>query len=68
MDDYIYSVAMTATDETYIYEIYRFDGDKVDTAEVELGELIGRYPSVRNNVDALVFVNEHAAEFFEEDQ
>ena len=68
MSDYIYSVAMTATDETYIYEIYRFGIDKVGMVEVELGELIGRYPSVRNNVDALVFVNEHAADFFGEEQ
>lgn len=62
MDEYVYSVSMTATDETYVYDVYRFDGDSVDVRSVDWSE-VARMASadgsqVRTPQDALAYLNE----------
>lgn len=63
--DYIYSVSMCATIDTYVYGIYRFDGSHVRFGELTFGELAKIHSGLRNNADALVWLNANAAEVFD---
>ena len=63
--DYIYSVSMCATIDTYVYGIYRFDGNHVRFGELTFGELAKIHPRLRNNADALVWLNANAADVFD---
>lgn len=61
MDGYIYSVSMTATDKTYMYDVYRFDGDSVDVRSVDFAEVVRMasedVSQVRTPQDALSYLN-----------
>lgn len=63
--DYIYSVSMCATIDTYVYGIYRFDGVHVRFGELTFGELAEIHPGLRNNAGALVWLNANAADVFD---
>ena len=62
MEGYIYSVSMTATDTTYIYDVYRFDGDSVDVRTVDWAEVVRMAredgSEVRTPQDALAYLNQ----------
>lgn len=63
MEEYVYSVSMTATDETYVYDVYRFDGDSVDVRTVDWAEVVRMASEdgsrVRTPQDALAYLNEN---------
>ena len=61
----MYSVSMCATSDTYVYGIYRFDGEHVRLAELSLSEVRELNGGVRNNADALVWLNANAGEVFD---
>lgn len=63
--DYIYSVSMCATIDTYVYGIYRFDGSHVRFGEITFGKLAKIHPGLRNYADALVWLNANAADVFD---
>lgn len=62
MGEYVYSVSMTATDSTYVYDVYRFDGDSVDVRTVDLAEVVRMAredgSQVRTPQDALAYLNQ----------
>lgn len=53
---------MTATDETYVYDVYRFDGDFVDVRTIDFAEVVRMASEsgsqVRTPQDALAYLNE----------
>lgn len=63
MEGYIYSVSMTATESTYVYDVYRFDGDSVDVRSVDWAEVVRMASEdgsqVRTPQDALAYLNEN---------
>lgn len=65
MKGYIYSVSMTATESTYVYDVYRFDGDEVDVRTVDLAEVMrmasDEGAQVRTPQDALAYLNERGS-------
>lgn len=63
--EYLYSISMCATSDTYVYGIYRFDGSHVRFGEITFGELSEIHPGLRNNADALVWLNANAADVFD---
>ena len=62
MEGYVYSVSMTATDATYVYDVYRFDGDTVDVRTVDWAEVVRMAQDdgsqVRTPQDALAYLNQ----------
>ena len=68
MEDYVYSVSMTVTDETYVYDVYRFDGDSVDVRSVDWAEVVRMASDdgsqVRTPQDALAYLNENGGELY----
>ena len=65
MVEFTYSVSMCATSDTYVYGIYRFDGSHMLLVELTLEEVRRLYPTLRNNADALVWLNANAASAFD---
>ena len=70
MEECIYSVSMTATDDTYVYEVYRFDGDKVDVRSVDLAGVVRMAREegalVRTPQDALSYLNEWGSVLYDD--
>ena len=68
MEGYIYSVSMTATESTYVYDVYRFDGDSVDVRSVDLAEVVRMAnedgSQVRTPQDALAYLNEKGGRLY----
>lgn len=68
MNEYVYSVSMTATDETYVYDVYRFDGDSVDVRSVDWAEVVRMASEdgaqVRTPQDALSYLNENGGRLY----
>ena len=70
MEEYIYSVSMTATDDTYVYEVYRFDGNKVDVRSVDWAGVVrmasDEGTQVRTPQDALAYLNEWGSVLYDD--
>lgn len=68
MDECIYSVSMIATESTYVYDVYRFDGDTVDVRTVDWAEVVrmasGEGSTVRTPQDALAYLNQWGSVLF----
>ena len=68
MEGYIYSVSMTATESTYVYDVYRFDGDSVDVRSVDWAEVVRMASEdgsqVRTPQDALAYLNENGGRLY----
>lgn len=68
MEEYVYSVSMTATDETYVYDVYRFDGDSVDVRTVDWAEVVRMAreegSQVRTPQDALTYLNQQGSALY----
>ena len=68
MDGFIYSVSMTATESTYVYDVYRFDGDEVDVRTVYLADVMRMASEdgsqVRTPQDALAYLNERGSALY----
>lgn len=68
MEGYIYSVSMTATESTYVYDVYRFDGDSVDVRSVDWAEVVRMASEdgsrVRTPQDALSYLNERGSALY----
>lgn len=62
MEGYIYSVSMNATESTYVYDVYRFDGNEVDVRSIDLAGVVRMASDdgaqVRTPQDALAYLNE----------
>ena len=69
MEEYVYSVSMTATDETYVYDVYRFDGDSVDVRSVDWAEVVRMArengSQVRTPQDALAYLNQEGSALYD---
>lgn len=65
MEGFIYSVSMTATESTYVYDVYRFDGDSVDVRTIDFAEVVRMASEdgsqVRTPQDALSYLNERGS-------
>lgn len=70
MKECIYSVSMTATDETYVYDVYRFDGDSVDVRTIDFAEVVRMASEdgsrVRTPQDALSYLNERGSVLYDD--
>lgn len=57
---------MTATDETYVFKVYKHIGDhgKLNFMELSLSAVMKMFPNVRNHMDALVVLNENVETLF----
>lgn len=68
LEGYIYSVSMTATESTYVYDVYRFDGDSVDVRSVDWAEVVRMASEdgsqVRTPQDALAYLNENGGRLY----
>lgn len=68
MEGYVYSVSMTATESTYVYDVYRFDGNKVDVRTVDWAEVVRMASedgsTVRTPQDALAYLNQWGSVLF----
>ena len=62
--DYVYSVSMTPTDDTYLYDVYRFDGEHVEGVTLTLSDVRRMYPTCMNEGEALIWLNANAARAF----
>ena len=69
MEGYVYSVSMTATDETYVYDVYRFDGDAVDVRTVDWAEVVRMAKEdgsqVRTPQDALAYLDQWGSALYD---
>lgn len=61
-----YYVRMTATPDTYEYDIaYLLPDGSYAFRKYTLAQVHGMFPGIRNNIDALVALQEHGAEILE---
>lgn len=63
-----YAVTMKATEKTYEYLVYRIHDDNTfDMVSIDFKAAHDRFPAyIGNNVDAMVVLQAHAAELFED--
>ena len=68
LEGFIYSVSMTATESTYVYDVYRFDGDSVDVRTIDFAEVVRMASEdgsqVRTPQDALSYLNERGSALY----
>ena len=63
----VVGVAMSATRDTYEYDVMAFDGMVLTTRTYTLADVRKMYPTCRNEVDALAWVNAHKIELAQQD-
>ena len=59
MDADVVGVAMSATEDTYEYDVMAFDGMVLSVRTYTLSDVREMYPTCRDEVDALAWVNAH---------
>ena len=55
----VVGVAMSATEDTYEYDVMSFDGLVLSVRTYTLSDVRKMYPTCRDEVDALAWVNAH---------
>ena len=61
-----YNVRMSATPDTYVYDIVYPEADGSYAFKTyTLAQVHNMFPDIRNNIDALIALQEHGAEILE---
>ena len=64
MDEPVYSVAMDADSDTYIYQVFRYIDGELSVCELTLSEVFAILGRRENNMDALVVLSARASDVY----
>lgn len=64
VDGVMYSVSVFANEDTYVFDVYRYDGLTLDTLTYTFEQVRDMYPGARNGGDALSWLNANARNLF----